>query len=78
MSITTIRTSDTQVQVEHTVYTFAAKDDADAFQRCIASHSISTCYQRHPPAAVRSATLDERPDDPNRGSTISPSLRGMP
>ena len=78
MSITTIRTSDTEVQVEHTVYTFAKKGDADAFLRCLVQGSIGACYRQHPPAATRPVTPDERPDDPNRDSMISPSLGGMP
>lgn len=78
MTITTIRVSDTEVQVERTLYTFANVNDADAFQRCIVDTSIDSCYHSHPPVSVRPTVPDEHPDDPNRGSTISPSLGGMP
>jgi hypothetical protein len=78
MTITTIRVSNTEVQVERTLYTFARKDDADAFQRCLADTSIDSCYRTHPPLSARPAVPDVRPDDPARGSTISPSLGGMP
>lgn len=76
--ITTIRVSDTELQVERTFYSFASKTDADAFQMCLVDGSIDACYQRHPPVSVRPTVPDEHPDDPNRGSTISPSLGGMP
>lgn len=78
MTMTTIRVSDTEVQVERTLYTFAKKDDADAFQRCLADTSIDSCYRTHPPLSARPTVPDEHPDDPGRGSTISPSLGGMP
>ncbi|APR35838.1 hypothetical protein [Paraburkholderia sp. SOS3] len=78
MSIMTIRTSDTEVQVEQTVYTFAKKDEADAFQRCVADRSIDTCNREHPPLSLRPATPEMRPDDPNRDSTISPTVGGTP
>lgn len=78
MSITTIRVSDTEVQVERTLYTFSKTSDADSFQRCIVDTSIDTCYKSYPPVSVRPTVPDEHPDDPNRGSTISPSLGGMP
>ncbi|MFL9901200.1 hypothetical protein PQR75_30475 [Paraburkholderia fungorum] len=78
MTITTIRVSDTEVQVERTLYTFSQKPDADAFQRCLADTSIDSCYRNHPPVSVRPTVPDEHPDDPSRGSTISPSLGGMP
>lgn len=40
MAITTIRVLDTELQVQRTLYTFAQKSDADAFERCLfdASH----------------------------------------
>jgi len=78
MPITTIRVSDTEVQVERTLYTFAQKSDADAFAQCVVNDSIDTCYRSHPPLSARPTVPDEHPDDPNRGSTISPSLGGMP
>ncbi|AXE96472.1 hypothetical protein ACTJLC_12445 [Paraburkholderia sp. 22099] len=78
MSIMTIRVSDNEVQVERTVYTFTQKSDADAFQRCLADTSIDNCYKSHPPVSVRPTPPGERPDDPGRDSTISPSLGGMP
>ncbi|ADG17937.1 hypothetical protein [Paraburkholderia atlantica] len=78
MSITTIRVSDTEVQVERTLYTFAQKSDADAFQNCVVDGPVDTCYRDHPPLSVRPTVPDEQPDDPARGSTISPSLGGMP
>ena len=76
MSITTIRTSDTELQVEQTSYTFAKKEDADAFQQCLVNGSVESCYRDHPPVSMRPARADERADDPSRGSTISPSLGG--
>jgi hypothetical protein len=78
MSITTIRVSDTEVQVERTLYTFAQKTDADAFQSCLVNSSVDTCYREHPPLSARPREPDQTPDDPARGSTISPSLGGMP
>jgi hypothetical protein len=78
MSITTIRASDTEVQVEQTIYAFARKDDADAFQRCLADRSIDTCNRAHPPVSTRSATPHVKPEDPDRDSTISPTVGGMP
>lgn len=78
MTIPTIRVSDTQVQVEQTLYTFTKKDDADAFQRCLVDTSIDTCYQTHPPLSATPAVPGEPPDDPDRDSTISPSQGGMP
>jgi hypothetical protein len=78
MTVTTIRISDTEVQVERTLYTFAQKSDADAFAQCVVNDSIDTCYRSHPPLSARPTVPDEHPDDPNRGSTISPSLGGMP
>jgi hypothetical protein len=76
--ITTIRISDTELQVGRTLYSFASRSDADAFQSCLVNGSIETCYQSHPPVAVKPTMPDRQPDDPNRGSTISPSLGGMP
>jgi hypothetical protein len=78
MTVTTIRVSDTELQVERTLYTFAQKGDADAFAQCVVNDSIDTCYRNHPPLSARPTVPDEHPDDPNRGSTISPSLGGMP
>lgn len=78
MTMTTIRVSDTEVQVERTLYTFAQKSDADAFQRCLADSSIDSCYRTHPPLSAQPTMPDAQPDDPARGSTISPSLGGMP
>jgi hypothetical protein len=76
--MTTIRVSDTEVQVERTLYTFGAKNDADAFQRCLVDSPIDTCYRDHPPLSAQPTVPDQHPDDPNRGSIISPSLGGMP
>ncbi|MFT4066616.1 hypothetical protein [Paraburkholderia sp.] len=78
MSITTIRVSDTEVQVERTLYAFAQKSDADAFQQCLVDGSVDTCYREHPPLSACPVVPDRHPDDPARGSTISPSLGGMP
>ncbi|MGF6770839.1 hypothetical protein P3T18_003318 [Paraburkholderia sp. GAS199] len=78
MTITTIRVSDTEVQVERTLYQFANTGDADAFQRCLVDTSIDSCYRNHPPLSARPTVPDEQPEDPARGSTISPSLGGMP
>jgi hypothetical protein len=78
MTITTIRMSDTEVQVERTLYKFAHKNDADAFQRCLADASIDSCYRSHPPLSVQPTAPGQHPDDPGRGSTISTSLGGMP
>ncbi|QYD67264.1 hypothetical protein KZJ38_12830 [Paraburkholderia edwinii] len=78
MSITTIRVSDTEVQVEQTIYAFAKKDAAAAFQLCLAYHSIDTCGREQPPVSTRSAVADVKPEDPNRDSTISPTVGGMP
>jgi hypothetical protein len=78
MTVTTIRVSDTEVQVERTLYTFSQKSDADAFAQCVTNDSIDVCYRSHPPLSARPVVPDEHPDDPNRGSTISPSLGGMP
>ncbi|MDE1181700.1 hypothetical protein [Paraburkholderia sp.] len=82
MPLTTIRVSDTEVQVERSLYSFAQSADADAFEGCIADASVEACYQQHPPVSVRPTMPDEQPDDPNRGGTggsaITPSLGGMP
>lgn len=78
MSMTTIRVSDTEVQVERTLYTFGNRNDADAFQRCLVDTAVDSCYRSHPPVSTRPTVPDEHPDDPDRGSTISPSLGGMP
>lgn len=78
MTVTAIRKSDTEVQVEQSVYTFKTKDDADAFLRCVADTSIDACKARHVPLSARSAAPNVEPEDPDRGSTISPSLGGMP
>jgi hypothetical protein len=75
--ITTIRVSDTELQVERTLYSFASKSAADAFQQCLIDGSIDACYKRHAPVSVRPTVPDEHPDEANRGSTISPSLGGM-
>lgn len=78
MTITTIRVSDTEVQVERTLYAFSQKTDADAFEHCLADTSIDSCYRNHLPVSVHPTPPDQHPDDPGRGSTISPSLGGMP
>src|ERR1700744_1982188 len=74
MSITTIRVSDTELQVERTLYTFAQKSDADAFQACLVNSSVDACYREHPPLSASPTVPDQHPDDPARGNTISPSL----
>jgi len=76
MAITTIRRSDTELQVEQTVHSFASKQDADAFEQCLINDSIDTCSRNHPALSMRPAQPQERVDDPDRGSTISPSLGG--
>jgi hypothetical protein len=78
MTTMAIRKSDTEVQVEENVYTFDRKEDADGFMRCVADTSIDSCRAQYAPSAVRSAAPDAPADDPNRGSTISPSMGGMP
>ncbi|MFL9929507.1 hypothetical protein P0D88_09635 [Paraburkholderia sp. RL18-103-BIB-C] len=78
MTITTIRVSDTEVQVERTLYKFAQTKDADAFQRCLADESIDSCYRTHPPMSAQPTMPGQHPDDPGRGSTISPPLGDMP
>jgi hypothetical protein len=57
---------------------FASKSDAEAFQSCVVDGSIATCYQRHPPVSVKPTMPDKQPDDPNRSSTILPSLGDTP
>ncbi|MPW20910.1 hypothetical protein GCT13_29585 [Paraburkholderia sp. CNPSo 3157] len=74
MTLTAIRTSDTQVQVEQTAYTFANKEDADAFQQCLVNGTVGSCHHDHLLVSMRPVRADERVDDPNRDSTISPSL----
>ncbi|ALL71788.1 hypothetical protein K788_0007040 (plasmid) [Paraburkholderia caribensis MBA4] len=76
MTITTIRKSDTELQVEQTLYVFAAKEEAEAFQQCLVGGTVEGCYREHPPVSMRPARADERADDPSRDSTISPSLGG--
>ena len=76
MTITTIRKSDTELQVEQTLYVFARKEEAEAFQQCLVNGTVEGCYRAHPPVSMRPARADERADDPSRDSTISPSLGG--
>ena len=78
MTITTIRKSDTELQVEQTLYVFARKEEAEAFQQCLVNGTVEGCYRAHPPVSMRPARADERADDPSRDSTISPSLGGDP
>ena len=78
MSIAAIRTSETEVHVGDTIYGFARKDEADAFMRCVAHEVVERCRERYESVSARSAQPDVKPDDPDRGSTISPSLGGMP
>jgi len=77
MAITASRLSDTEVLVEHTVYTFSDSAVADAFQSCIAQCSVDSCSRNHAPMSSRAAN-DTAPDDLPPGSIISPSLGGMP
>ena len=79
MAVTATRLSDTEVQVERTVYTFSASDVADAFQRCVGQDSIDTCRSNHPPASQHAVdAADAGNDDVPPGSIISPSMGGMP
>jgi len=77
MTIAAYRLSDTEVQVEHTVYTFSDSAVADAFQRCIGQDSTDSCSTSHTPMSSRTAN-DAVQDDVAPGSIISPSLGGMP
>jgi hypothetical protein len=47
MTITASRLSDTEVLVDHTVYTFSDSVVADAFQRCIGQDSVDSCSTSH-------------------------------
>ena len=79
MAVTATRLSDTEVQVEQTVYTFTEREVADAFQRCVGADSIDTCKTNHPPASMQASNdQDTAGDDPPPGSIISPSMGGMP
>lgn len=78
MALATLRLSDTELQVERTLYTFARKDDADAFERCLSDTAIDHCYRSHPPLSAQPIAPGEHPQDPGRGSTISPSHDGRP
>jgi hypothetical protein len=77
MTITAYRLSDTEVQVDRTVYTFSDSVVADAFQRCIGRDSIGSCSTSHAPMSLRTAH-DAVQDDIAPGSIISASLGGMP
>jgi hypothetical protein len=77
MTVTASRLSDTEVQVEQTVYTFSDSTVADAFQRCVGDDSVEECSTSHAPASSRAAN-DEHSSEPAPGSVISPSLGGMP
>ncbi|WP_158934645.1 hypothetical protein [Burkholderia sp. S171] len=77
MTITASRLSDTEVLVDHTVYTFSDSAVADAFQRCIGQDSVDSCSTSHAPVSSRTAN-NAAPDDLPPGSIISPSLGGMP
>ena len=78
MTITATRLSDTEVQVETTVYSFSDSAVADAFQACIDRDSIDTCSASHAPASSRAAHPAVPEDDVPPGSIISPSMGGMP
>jgi hypothetical protein len=77
MSVTANRLSDTEVQVEQTVYTFSDSTVADAFQRCVGDDSVDQCSTSHAPSSSRAANEDH-PDDTPPGSVVSPSMGGMP
>jgi hypothetical protein len=77
MTVTANRLSDTEVQIEQTVYTFSDSTVADAFQRCVGDDSVDACSASHAPASSRAAN-DGRRDETTPGSVISPSLGGMP
>lgn len=77
MTITANRLSDTEVQVEHTVYTFSDSVVADAFQRCIGQDSVDLCSNSHAPLLAWAASPASE-DNVAPGSIISPSLGGMP
>jgi len=78
MAIAADRLSDTEVKVEDTIYTFDAKDKADAFQQCLGSATLDTCTRDHAPVSTRAATADGGSLGGEPGSIISPSLGGMP
>jgi hypothetical protein len=76
MTVTTNRLSDTEVQIEQTVYTFSDSTVADAFQRCVGEDSVDECSVSHASVSSRAANDDRSVAAP--GSVISPSLGGMP
>lgn len=78
MTITASRLSDTEVQVEHTVYTFSESAVADAFQRCIGQDGVDTCSASHAPVSSRTIQDADSAQQLAPGSIISPSLGGMP
>jgi hypothetical protein len=75
MTDTAIRLSETEVQAAGSVFTFAASADADAFQQCLVAEDAARCCAHHPPVSARPVHKDKDApgDDPDRGSTISPS-----
>ncbi|MDR5856709.1 hypothetical protein P9239_05895 [Caballeronia sp. LZ062] len=78
MAISAERLSDNEIKVDETVYTFDAKDTADAFQQCLGSDTLDTCRGHHAPVSTRAATPATGPAEGEPGSIISPSLGGMP
>ena len=66
MSITAIRTSETEVQVGDTIYDFQRKDEADAFMRCVAHEVVERCRERYESVCARSAEPDIKPDEPDQ------------
>lgn len=78
MAIEADRLSDTDVKVDNTIYTFDAKDHADAFMQCLATDSLETCTKNHASISTRGAIADQDPPGGEPGSIISPSLGGMP
>ncbi len=79
MSVTATRLSDTEVQVEQTVYSFSESSVADAFQRCVGQDSVDTCRTNHPPVSTKTPDAGGvGQDDLPPGSVISPSMGGMP
>jgi hypothetical protein len=80
MAITAVALSDTEIQIENVVFTFEDVEQTRAFEACLATSSIATCLDMHPPKDRRAIEMDGHrsgtPDEEERGSTISPSLGG--
>jgi hypothetical protein len=60
-----LRISPTEVQVGVIIYTFSNPDEADEFEACVATVSLTYCTTEHPALSKRRAEPDE--DDPLSG-----------